>query len=103
MLSVRFLGLDVFGTVVDWRTSIARELNAFLRRHESDLDPEALADAWRGLYQPSMERVRSGELDVVERGTTVMQMFINEGTVQSASEYVYHHPDDADALRSPPG
>lgn len=50
-----------------------------------------------------VERVRSGELDVVERGTTVMQMFINEGTVQSASEYVYHHPDDADALPSPPG
>jgi 2-haloacid dehalogenase len=74
MLRVRFLGLDVFGTVVDWRTSIARELNAFLRRHESDLDPEALADAWRGLYQPSMERVRSGErpwvrLSVLHRET----------------------------------
>ena len=61
MLNVRFLGFDVFGTVVDWRTSIARELNAFLRRYDSDLDPETLADAWRGLYQPSMERVRSGQ------------------------------------------
>jgi hypothetical protein len=50
-----------------------------------------------------VERVRAGELDVVERGTTVMQMFINEGTVQSASEYVYHHPHDADALPPPPG
>ena len=47
MLSVRFLGFDVFGTVVDWRTSIARELAAFLQRHDSELDPEALADAWR--------------------------------------------------------
>src|SRR6516164_2894321 len=61
MLNVRFLGFDVFGTVVDWRTSIARELDAFLRRYDSDLDPETLADAWRGLYQPSMERVRSGQ------------------------------------------
>ena len=61
MLSVRFLGFDVFGTVVDWRTSIARELDAFLRQHGSHLDPEALADAWRGLYQPSMETVRSGQ------------------------------------------
>ena len=61
MLSVRFLGFDVFGTVVDWRTSVARELSAFLRQHGSDLDPEALADAWRGLYQPSMEAVRSGQ------------------------------------------
>ena len=74
MLSVRFLGFDVFGTVVDWRTSIARELAAFLQRHDSELDPEALADAWRGLYQPSMQRVRSGErpwvsLSVLHRET----------------------------------
>jgi len=61
MLKVRFLGFDVFGTVVDWRTSITRELDAFLRRHGSNLDRETLADAWRGLYQPSMERIRSGQ------------------------------------------
>jgi nitrate/nitrite transporter NarK len=74
MLSVRFLGFDVFGTVVDWRTSIARELDAFLRQHGSDLDPEAFADAWRGLYQPSMEPIRSGQrpwvrLSVLHRET----------------------------------
>jgi 2-haloacid dehalogenase len=51
---------DVFGTVVDWRSSIAREVRAFAAHMAIDLDAAAFADAWRGLYQPYMERVRSG-------------------------------------------
>jgi hypothetical protein len=42
-----------------------------------------------------LERVRAGEFDAVEQGTTIMQKFINESTMQSADEYLYHHPDDA--------
>ncbi|MFE3753154.1 DUF4238 domain-containing protein [Nocardia tengchongensis] len=44
------------------------------------------------------EDVRAGRLDWVERGTTSMANFINESTVNSASEYIYRHPDDADCL-----
>lgn len=58
--AVRALTFDVFGTVVDWRTSIAREVDAFARSHGLGLDGYAFADAWRSLYQPSMEEVRSG-------------------------------------------
>ena len=47
---------DVFGTCVDWRTSVAREVAAVL----PDVDAIAFADAWRGEYQPAMERIRSG-------------------------------------------
>ena len=47
---------DVFGTLTDWRTSITREVGAVL----PDLDAEAFADAWRGQYQPAMERIRTG-------------------------------------------
>jgi 2-haloacid dehalogenase len=62
MQGVKFLGFDVFGTVVDWRGSVARELQPFLKRHGLDrLDPAAMADEWRGLYQPSMEPIRRGE------------------------------------------
>ena len=62
MEGVRFLGFDVFGTVVDWRGSVARELAPFLRRHGlGDLDPASVADEWRGLYQPSMQPIRRGE------------------------------------------
>ena len=55
------LTFDVFGTVVDWRASIAREGRAFGERHGIDADWERFADDWRGLYQPSLSRVRDGE------------------------------------------
>lgn len=59
--SVGFLGFDVFGTVVDWRSGIARASEGFLARHGIDVDPFAFADEWRSLYEPSMQAVRSGE------------------------------------------
>jgi 2-haloacid dehalogenase len=59
--SVGFLGFDVFGTVVDWRSGVARAAAPFLRRHGIDVDPAVFADEWRSLYQPAMQRVRSGE------------------------------------------
>ena len=61
MREPRALTFDVFGTVVDWRTSIAREGRAFGERHGIDTDWERFADDWRGLYQPSLSRVRDGE------------------------------------------
>ena len=53
---------DVFGTVVDWRGSIIREVRALAREKRLTLDAEAFADAWRAGYQPSMAKVRSGAL-----------------------------------------
>lgn len=74
-MPVKMLAFDVFGTLVDWRTSIAREAAAvFARAGRDDIDPAGFADAWRGLYQPAMEAVRSGKrpftrLDVLNRET----------------------------------
>lgn len=51
---------DVFGTLVDWRTSIARHVIAAFAEYGAEIDGAAFADAWRAEYQPSMERVRSG-------------------------------------------
>ena len=59
---VRALLFDVFGTVVDWRTSLIRHLEAFGRESGIGTDWTALVDAWRGAYRPSMDRVRRGEL-----------------------------------------
>ena len=53
---IEALIFDVFGTCVDWRTSVAREVEKAL----PDADPVAFADAWRGEYQPAMERIRTG-------------------------------------------
>ena len=57
---IRALTFDVFGTVVDWRTSIIREGEALGRRLGVEVDWEAFALDWRALYHPSMEAVRSG-------------------------------------------
>ena len=61
MSEPKALTFDVFGTVVDWRTSIVREGRAFGARHGIDADWERFADDWRGLYQPSLARVRDGD------------------------------------------
>jgi 2-haloacid dehalogenase len=54
---------DTFGTVVDWRSSLIAELTEFGRgRGLADADWARLVDAWRAAYQPSLSRVRSGEL-----------------------------------------
>ena len=61
MSDPKALTFDVFGTVVDWRTSIAREGRAFGERHGIETDWVRFAEEWRGLYQPSLSRVRNGE------------------------------------------
>ena len=61
--TVGALTFDVFGTVVDWRTSIVCDGEEIGRAKGIDLDWTAFADAWRALYQPAMQRVRTGEID----------------------------------------
>jgi 2-haloacid dehalogenase len=60
--AVKALVFDVFGTVVDWRSSIIAEGEAFGARKGIRIDWAALVDRWRGGYQPAMQRVRSGQL-----------------------------------------
>jgi 2-haloacid dehalogenase len=52
---------DVFGTVVDWRGSVVRELRRVGRRHGVRADWGAFADAWRSGYRPAMDLVRRGD------------------------------------------
>jgi 2-haloacid dehalogenase len=59
---VKALFFDVFGTLVDWRTSIAREARAVLAPLGHTADWLAFADAWRDEYQPGMEEVRAGRI-----------------------------------------
>src|SRR6516162_5426438 len=60
--TVRALVFDVFGTVVDWRSSVARDVAALAMRKAFTVDAAKFADAWRAGYGPSMNRVRTGEL-----------------------------------------
>ena len=61
-LAVKALFFDVFGTLVDWRTSIACEAKVLLEPRGHSLDWFAFADAWRGEYQGALEEVRAGRI-----------------------------------------
>ena len=70
--NVQALLFDVFGTVVDWRSSIVDELTRFGAEKRLKADWAAFTDDWRGLYQPAMDEVRTGRrtwtiLDVLHR------------------------------------
>jgi 2-haloacid dehalogenase len=70
--NVKALFFDVFGTLVDWRTGVARKAESVLKPLGYSRDWIAFADEWRAQYQPAMEEVRSGrlpyaKLDVLHR------------------------------------
>lgn len=56
------LVFDVFGTVVDWRSGVVRDGRKLGEAKGLDVDWAAFADAWREEYQPSLARVRRGEI-----------------------------------------
>lgn len=56
--AAKVVAFDVFGTVVDWHGSLARELEALY----PTINADSFASAWRAGYQPAMARVRSGEM-----------------------------------------
>jgi len=58
---IEALLFDVFGTVVDWRTSVIRQLDHFGREHGFSADWAGLADEWRAAYEPAMKAVRDGQ------------------------------------------
>ena len=69
---IKLLLFDVFGTLVNWRGSIAHIAHQRLSPLGLSTDWLLFADAWRAQYQPAMEEVRSGrlpfsKLDVLHR------------------------------------
>ena len=61
-MPIQALTFDIFGTVFDWRTTIIREGERLEREKGVQADWPRFADAWRGGYEPAMDRVRRGEL-----------------------------------------
>ena len=62
----KVLAFDVFGTVVDWRTSVARDSVDFLARiGRADVDAAAFADGWRFRYLGAMRDFRASGRDFV--------------------------------------
>jgi len=91
----RALLFDVFGTLVDWRTSIARESEMILKPLGVSVDWLAFADAWRGEYQGAMDQVRDGripfcKLDVLHRRNLdlILPRFKISGVPENALQYL---------------
>ena len=87
--NVKALVFDTFGTVVDWRSSVAEEIAALAKQKGFAVDAAKFADAWRAGYGPSMNRVRSGELpwtklDALHRMT--LDRILTEFKIESLSE-----------------
>ena len=92
---IKALTFDVFGTVVDWRTSIAREAREVGRSVGVEANWDAFADDWRRLYQPSMAAVVEGrrpwtKLDVLHRESleTVLATFAVAGLSDDEKEHL---------------
>jgi len=86
---------DVFGTLVDWRTSIARDSEQVLKPLGVTADWLAFADAWRGEYQGAMDQVRDGhipfcKLDVLHRRNLdrILPRFDISGIAENALQYL---------------
>lgn len=88
---IKVLFFDVFGTVVDWRSGVIRELEAFGEKTGADADWAAFADEWRAMYQPSMDGVRRGNrewrnLDALHRESLITLLTRNAITSLSEAE-----------------
>lgn len=90
---VKALFFDMFGTTLDWRTGVARSAEAILKSRGYSLNWLNFADAWRALYDPEMEKVRSGripytKLDVLHR--RMLDQLLPRFGLTGLSEEVLH-------------
>jgi len=91
-MEIRACLFDVFGTVVDWRTSVSRDLAAFAQQKGiAGVDWLEFAVEWRKLYQPSMEEVRSGR-----RAFTVLDVLHRESLETLVARYALQGLSPAD-------
>lgn len=92
MAAPKALAFDVFGTVVDWRTSVARESAQFLAHiNRNDINPAAFTDAWRSRYIDVMRAYLSSgraftPLDVLHR-EMLEQTLLGEGIDPTALDH----------------
>ena len=94
MHDVKAILFDTFGSVVDWRSSLINEFTPWGEARGLNVDWVAFADAWRGAYAPSMDRVRKGELpwtilDVLHRQS--LDRLVGEFGITGLSEAELDH------------
>ena len=86
---IQALVFDVFGTVVDWRTSLIHRFEKFGRENSLTADWASLVDDWRAQYQPLMNEVRTGK-----RPWTYLDGLHRESLEQLLPRYGLTHLDE---------
>lgn len=90
---LRALLFDVFGTVVDWRSSIINEGEKFNLDENQNVNWALFADKWRSMYQPAMEKVRNGS-----RSWTILDVLHRESLDLLISEFDLGYLDEDQRL-----
>jgi len=86
---IKALVFDVFGTVVDWRSSVIRHAENFGKAHGITADWVNFAESWRAKYRPFLDKVRSGELPWTELDTLHrmgLEELLNDFGIKGISE-----------------
>lgn len=90
--AVKALVFDVFGTVVDWRTSLIADFTKWSESRGIKGDWTALVDGWRGLYVGSMDEVRRHP----ERGYVILDVLHRRSLEQLVTQLGIVGLTDAD-------
>jgi 2-haloacid dehalogenase len=90
--AVKALVFDVFGTVVDWRTSLINDFTAWGAKRGVKADWTALVDGWRGVYVASMDEVRKHP----ERGYVILDTLHRRSLEKLVEQLSITGLDDAD-------
>lgn len=86
---VQALTFDVFGTVVDWRSSVIRDGEKLGKAAKLDVDWAKFADRWRDGYGPAMNRVRKGDLpwtSIDNLHRMILDQLLQEFSITSLTE-----------------
>ncbi|MBU6462525.1 MAG: haloacid dehalogenase type II [Bradyrhizobium sp.] len=90
--AVKALVFDVFGTVVDWRTSLISDFTKWSKMRGVKGDWTALVDGWRAVYQASMDEVRKHP----ERGYKILDTLHRESLEKLVAQLSITGLTDAD-------
>lgn len=93
--NVKALVFDVFGTCVDWRTSLINDFTKWSEKRGIKADWTALVDGWRAVYAASMDEVRKNPqngyviLDVLHRRS--LEKLVAQFDIKGLTEADLHH------------
>jgi 2-haloacid dehalogenase len=90
--AVRALVFDVFGTVVDWRTSLIADFTKWSATRGISADWTALVDGWRAVYAASMNEVRKHP----ERGYVILDKLHRHSLEKLVAQFSISGLTDAD-------